>query len=179
MTQPHRRSLIQHAKKIRFLLLDVDGVLTNGTVYLDGEGREIKAFNIYDGSGIHLARKAGIEVGFLSGRGSPVLEHRARELGVTEVHQNRLDKLEAYEGILKRRGLTDEEVAYVGDDLIDLPLLRRVGLAVSVPNAVREVRREVHWITKKPGGAGAVREVTDLLLSVRKKASRPKKRIGR
>ena len=155
------------ASKIRFLLLDVDGVMTDGKIYLDSEGRETKAFNIYDGSGIHMIRNAGLEVGIITGRESPIVEFRARELGITEVHQKILDKNKIYVELLGKYNMKDEEIAYIGDDIIDLPVLTRVGLSIAVPNAHPEVRDRVDWVTQNPGGHGAVREVTDLLLSVR------------
>ena len=153
---------------MKFLLLDVDGVMTDGMIYLDGEGRETKAFNIYDGSGIHMVRKAGVEVGIITGRESRVVAHRARELGIREVHQGVIDKAVVYERIRIQYGLRDEELAYMGDDVIDLPILGRVGLSVSVPNAHDDVKDRVDWVTIHPGGQGAVRELTDLLLAARR-----------
>ena len=160
-------ALRQKALKVRFLLLDVDGVMTDGKIYLDSEGRETKAFNIYDGSGIHMIRKAGLEVGIITGRESRVVDFRARELGITEVHQKILEKIKVYEQLLEKYKMKDEEMAYIGDDIIDLTILKRVGLSIAVPNAHLEVRDCVDWVTQNPGGHGAVREVTDLLLSVR------------
>jgi len=153
---------------VKFLLLDVDGVMTDGMIYLDGEGRETKAFNIYDGSGIHMVRKAGVEVGIITGRESRVVAHRARELGIREVHQGVIDKAVVYERIRIQYGLRDEELAYMGDDVIDLPILGRVGLSVSVPNAHDDVKDRVDWVTIHPGGQGAVRELTDLLMAARR-----------
>ena len=161
------QKILEKARRIQFLLLDVDGVMTDGTIYLDADGRETKAFNIYDGSGIHLVRKAGLEVGIITGRESAIVEHRARELGITEVHQRILDKLTIYDQLLRKYGLRDSAMAYIGDDIIDLPILERVGLSVAVPNAHPDVKRRVDWITQKAGGYGAVREVTDLLLAAR------------
>lgn len=162
------KNLIRRAKGIRFLLLDVDGVMTDGRIYLDGEGRETKAFHILDGAGIRLAVAAGISVGLLSGRRSSVIEARARELGLQEVHHGISDKLAVFEDIIKRHAITDSEVAYMGDDLIDLPIFARVGLAVAVPNAHESVIKAAHWITSRSGGLGAVRDVTDLLIACRK-----------
>jgi 3-deoxy-D-manno-octulosonate 8-phosphate phosphatase (KDO 8-P phosphatase) len=162
------RRILEKARRVRFLLLDVDGVMTDGTIYLDADGRETKAFNIYDGSGIHLIRKAGIQVGIITGRQSTIVAHRARELEITEVHQKILDKLKVYDELLLKYGLKDSEMAYIGDDVIDLPVLARVGLSVAVPNAHPDVKARVDWVTQTAGGYGAVREVTDLLLAVRK-----------
>lgn len=165
-----RTVLLAKAKKIRFLLLDVDGVLTDGTLWIGEQGQEIKGFSIYDGHGIHLLMKNGFGVGLLSGRASKVVALRAKELGIREVHQGIRNKLALYEKMLQRLGLSDKEVAYMGDDVIDLPILRRAGLSVSVPNGVVEVIRSVQWVTHRRGGEGAVREVTDLLLEAKKKA---------
>ncbi|MBI3609722.1 MAG: HAD-IIIA family hydrolase [Nitrospirae bacterium] len=162
------KKILEKARRVKFLLLDVDGVMTDGTIYLDADGRETKAFNIYDGSGIHLVRKAGVQVGIITGRQSVIVDYRAKELGITEVHQKILDKVKVYDEILRTYGLEDSEMAYVGDDIIDLPILKRVGLSVAVPNAHPEVRAQVDWVTQKAGGCGAIREVTDLLSAVRK-----------
>ncbi len=161
------KKILEKARRVQFLLLDVDGVMTDGTIYLDADGKETKAFNIYDGSGIHLLRKAGVQVGIITGRQSTIVEHRARELGITEVHQRILDKLIVYDQLLRKYGRLDSEMAYIGDDVIDLPILERVGLSVAVPNAHPDVKKRVDWVTQKAGGSGAVREVTDLLLAAR------------
>ncbi|HUK56817.1 MAG TPA: HAD-IIIA family hydrolase [Nitrospiria bacterium] len=162
------KGIIEKAGRIQFLLLDVDGVMTDGTIYIDADGRETKAFNIYDGSGIHLIRKAGVRVGIITGRRSTIVDYRARELGITEVHQRVLDKIKIYDELLRKYGLRDSQMAYIGDDVIDLPVLERVGLSIAVPNAHPEVKKRVDWVTQKAGGFGAVREVTDLLLMARK-----------
>ena len=154
-------------KCIRYLLLDVDGVLTDGKIYLDSKGREMKVFNIYDGLGISLLRKNGIEVGILSGRSSSAVQFRSKELGIKDVHQGISDKLKKFEEIPLQKNLQYSEVAFIGDDLIDLPLLKRVGFSVAVANAVSEVKSHVHLVTQKRGGEGAVREVADLLLMVK------------
>lgn len=162
--------ILDKVRRVRFLLLDVDGVMTDGTIYLDNDGRETKAFNIYDGSGIHHIKKLGLQVGIITGRESRIVSHRAKELGITEVHQKVLNKIKVYEKILATYSLKDEEVAFVGDDIIDLPVLNRVGFSVSVPNAHPDVREKVDWVTTKAGGHGAVREVTDLLVSAKNPA---------
>jgi 3-deoxy-D-manno-octulosonate 8-phosphate phosphatase (KDO 8-P phosphatase) len=159
--------LLSRAKPIQLLLLDVDGVLTDGRIIYDENGRESKAFHIHDGHGINRLRASGCLVGFLSGRVSSAVERRAKELDVTIVHLDVGDKLAVYEQLLAHHRLSDREVAYVGDDLPDLPVLARVGLAVAVASAVPEVRRAAHWITSRAGGQGAVREVTDLLVMAR------------
>lgn len=161
------KKILDKARRVKFLLLDVDGVMTDGTIYLDADGRETKAFNIYDGTGIHLIRKAGVQVGIITGRQSTIVEYRARELEISEVHQKILDKLKVYDALLRKYGLQDSEMAYMGDDVIDLPVLERVGLSVAVPNAHPDVKNRVDWVTQKAGGYGAVRELTDLLLIAR------------
>jgi 3-deoxy-D-manno-octulosonate 8-phosphate phosphatase (KDO 8-P phosphatase) len=160
------KNLAERAKQIRFLLLDVDGVLTDGLIYLDSDGRETKAFHIHDGHGLHMLQDAGIGVGLISGRASRVIDFRAKELGIAEVHQGVSRKLPVYLYLLKKYKLQDQQVAYIGDDMIDIPILERAGLAVAVANAVKAVKERVHMVTVRSGGQGAVREVTDFLLSV-------------
>ena len=159
--------VLKKAEKVKILLLDVDGILTDGRIIITSSGEEIKHFNVIDGMGIKLLQKAGVEVGIISSRFSMVTEHRAKELGITLLYQGKLEKLAVYEKILKEKGLKDEEVAYMGDDWIDLPILKRAGLAISVPNAWFPVNDYVDYITKHPGGYGAVREVCDLILKAK------------
>jgi 3-deoxy-D-manno-octulosonate 8-phosphate phosphatase (KDO 8-P phosphatase) len=154
------RRLSAKAKVVSFLLLDVDGVLTDGLVTFTSEGHEIKSFK--------LLAQAGIEVGILSGRRSSIVDRRAKELGLAEVHQGAEDKLIVYEAFLARRGLSDRQVAYMGDDVPDVPILKRVGLAVTVRNAHDAAKRSAHFVTTRRGGEGAVREVADLLLRARR-----------
>ena len=149
---------------IRMLLTDVDGVLTDGRIHFDSQGQELKSFHVHDGAGIVYWHRAGGISGFLSGRGGKVVEQRARELGVHEVYLGRLDKERAFEEILARQKLTPLQVAYIGDDLLDLPVLTRAGFAASVPDARPEVQSRVHYITKSQGGFGAVRDVIEFLL---------------
>lgn len=161
-------SLVDKARRIRYLLLDVDGVMTDGTLFFDENGREMKGFSIYDGHGIRLLQAAGLGVGIISGRTSGVVAWRAKELQIEDLHQGIHDKIAAYEIIQKARKLEDSEMAYIGDDLIDLPVLRRAGLSIAVANAVDAVKKEVDWVTARRGGEGAVREAVDFILSVRK-----------
>lgn len=149
---------------VRLLLLDVDGVLTDGRIVFDANGVESKFFNVKDGHGIKMVQRAGISVGIISGRESRVVANRAAELGITHLYQNALDKLVPYTELLERTGLSDHQVAYVGDDIIDLPLLRRVGFAAAPADAAPELLPYVHFVTRNGGGWGAVREVCDLLL---------------
>ncbi|HOJ52359.1 MAG TPA: HAD-IIIA family hydrolase [Syntrophales bacterium] len=150
--------------KIRVLILDVDGVLTDGRIIIDDDGKESKFFDVRDGHGLKVLMRYGIDVIFMTGRNSRVVEHRARELGVKEVYQGIWDKLACYEEILTRRKLTDEEVAFVGDDIVDIPVLRRVGFAATVADAADETLAYVDYVAKKRGGRGAVREICNLLL---------------
>lgn len=159
----------ERAKKIQYLLLDIDGILTNGSILISESGEEMLGFSIYDGLGLSLWKKAKLGLGFISGRMSTAAAKRAAELGVEECFLGISNKIELYCEILIRHNLKDEEVAYMGDDLIDLPVLRRVGLAISVPNAVDAVLKEVDWVTQKRGGEGAVREVIDMMLAVQGK----------
>ncbi len=159
-----RQSLQSKAKKIKLLLLDVDGVLTDGTIILDNQGNELKAFHVRDGHGIKLAQRAGIVMGIITGRKSEVVNIRARELGIEEVHQGALKKIEIYESILAKYGVHDEEVAYMGDDIVDVDIFKRAGVAVTVSDADPSVGPYVDMITKNEGGRGAVREFINLLL---------------
>ena len=157
-------NVFEKAKRVRYLLTDIDGVLTNGVVLMSEGGEEIIGFSIYDGLGLSLLKEANIPIGWISGRRSKAVIKRAADLEIEECYLGISNKIETYEEILARHRLQDEEVAYIGDDLIDLSILRRVGLAVSVPNAVDAVKNQAHWITQKRGGEGAVREVIDLIL---------------
>jgi 3-deoxy-D-manno-octulosonate 8-phosphate phosphatase (KDO 8-P phosphatase) len=152
------------AQRIKLLLLDVDGVLTDGGIVVDDEGEEIKRFDVRDGHGIRLLIRSGIDVGLLTGRSSRVVKHRARDLGIRMVYQKVFNKIDAYQKIKQRKRLTDREVAYVGDDIVDLPILRRVGLSVTVRDAWEGLRDEVDYVTRQKGGRGAVREVVEILL---------------
>ncbi len=162
MALPHQ--VTGNVQKIKFILLDVDGVLTDGRVGLLPDGGEIKYFSIYDGLAIRLAQKAGIEVGFISGRTSGVVQQRAQELGVETVIQGSREKMADLQLLLKDKNLTAEEVAYIGDDLPDIPILQRVGFSAAPENAAEPVKYHVHYVTRSKGGDGAVREVIDLLL---------------
>jgi 3-deoxy-D-manno-octulosonate 8-phosphate phosphatase (KDO 8-P phosphatase) len=150
--------------RIRLLLLDVDGVLTDGRIHFDGEGREYKSFHVHDAAGLVYWHRSGGRSGFLSGRGGEVVQRRARELGVHEVVLQRVDKAVAFAEILARQQLAADEVAYVGDDLLDLPVLRQVALAATVPEARAEVAAAAHFVTARAAGFGAARDVVELLL---------------
>ena len=153
------------AARVRLLALDVDGVLTDGRLYFDSQGNELKAFNSRDGLGLKALQKFGIQLAIITGRKSPMVAVRATQLKIEYVYQGSNDKLEAYMDLLGKTGLAAEQVCYAGDDWIDLPVLRRVGLSVTVPDADEEVKKRVHWVTSRAGGQGAVREICDLILA--------------
>jgi 3-deoxy-D-manno-octulosonate 8-phosphate phosphatase (KDO 8-P phosphatase) len=162
-------SLEDRARRIRLLLLDVDGVLTDGKILLHHDGTESKQFDIRDGTGIVLAQKAGIRVGVLSARQSAATAERASQLRITLVRQGSLDKLATYEEIRRELGLEDADVAFMGDDFLDLQVLGRVGLSAAPADAVDVVRGAVDWVSTRRGGDGAVRELTELLLRAQDK----------
>ena len=159
----------QRAQNIRLLILDVDGVLTDGRLYFDAKGEALKVFHVRDGHGIKQAQRAGIEVALLSGRRSDAAYHRAKELGINRFHEGLRDKVAVMQEIMAAMGIEASQVAMVGDDLVDLPIMSRAGLAVAVADAVPEVLAAAQWVTTNPGGRGAVREVCDLLLKAQGK----------
>jgi 3-deoxy-D-manno-octulosonate 8-phosphate phosphatase (KDO 8-P phosphatase) len=152
------------AAKVRLILFDVDGVLTDGKILLHADGTESKVFDIKDGTGIVWAQRLGLTVGFLSARSSAATSQRAAQLGITLVHQGVSSKLETYEQIADSLMLDDEEVAFMGDDILDLPVLARVGLATAPSDAAPDVRQRVHWVASAKGGDGAARELIELIL---------------
>ena len=154
-------------KEIRWLILDVDGVLTDGGVILIGETLEAKRFDIQDGMGVTLARAAGLKVGIITGRNSEVVARRARELHIDEVMQGYFYKLEALQILLQKHALSPQQVAYMGDDIQDLPVLEAVGVPIAVKNARPEVKEKCLYVTNAEGGHGAVREAIEWLLNVR------------
>ncbi|MDQ3211905.1 MAG: HAD-IIIA family hydrolase [Acidobacteriota bacterium] len=157
-------SISNKALGIRLLLFDVDGVLTDGTVIVHTDGSESKGFHIRDGAALVWAQRAGLTVGLLSARASGATSHRAAQLAIRLVVQGVSSKLEAYERILRDTGLTDAAVAYMGDDLLDLPVLARAGLSAAPADAAPEVRRQVDWVSTCAGGRGAARELVELVL---------------
>ncbi len=159
----------ERAEKVRLLILDVDGVLTDGTIILDGDRGEWKAFHVRDGTGIRMLLEAGIEVAFFSGRSCRVVERRAEELGVRHVYQGLRDKVTPYEALKGLLELRDEEVCFVGDDILDVPLLKKVGLPIVVADAVEEAKGFALYVTQSRGGKGAVREVCELILKAQSK----------
>jgi 3-deoxy-D-manno-octulosonate 8-phosphate phosphatase (KDO 8-P phosphatase) len=152
------------AAKVRLFLFDVDGVLTDGTILLHADGTESKIFDIKDGTAIVWALRLGFTVGFLSARTSMATSKRAAQLGITLLHQGVASKLETYEQIADELLLEDEQIAYMGDDILDLPVLTRVGLAAAPADAAADVLSRVHWVSQRNGGAGAARELIELVL---------------
>jgi 3-deoxy-D-manno-octulosonate 8-phosphate phosphatase (KDO 8-P phosphatase) len=163
--------VIRRAKKIHVLLMDVDGTMTSGAVTLlsqhDGSALEIKTFDAHDGQGLTLAHTAGLRTGCITGRESPALLRRANEMKMEFIYQKQPTKTAAFEEILRKAGVDESQVAFVGDDLPDLPLLRRAGLAVAVGDAVLEVKLAAHYVTKAHAGKGAIREVVELILKAK------------
>jgi len=157
------------AKKIKLLLLDVDGVLTDGGIVMNDRGEETKRFDVRDGHGIRLLLRAGVQVGLITGRSSKVVSHRAKDLGIRMVYQRAYDKLEVYKKIKRKVRLKDQEIAFAGDDIVDLPVLRKVGLAMTVKDCWGELKRQVDYVTAAEGGRGAVREMVELLLKAQGK----------
>ena len=154
----------ERAKSIRLALFDVDGVLTDGNIYIDSNGAELKVFNIHDGHGIRMLQHNGIEVGVITGRRSKALEYRMQDLEIKHVYQGCKDKFAIYQELLSKLNLDEQQTAFVGDDIVDLQIMSRCGLAVAVANAHAFVKQHAHWETSARGGQGAVREVCELLL---------------
>lgn len=154
-------------KNISLLLLDVDGVMTDGGIIYDASGLETKRFNVKDGHGIKMLQRHGVEVGIITGRSSVVVDNRARELGISLVYQGALKKLECYEDIKLKTGLADYQIAYMGDDIIDVPVLRRAGFSAAPKDGLHEVLTVVDYVATCGGGCGAVREVCDHILKAR------------
>lgn len=164
LQQPVDETILAKARQVKLLLLDVDGVLTDGTLFFSSDGTESKAFNTQDGFGIRLMQEAGIDVGVITARQSAAVTKRAENLKMRYVYQGESNKLTAYNAILKDSGLKPVEVAYMGDDWLDLILLKRVGFAAAPSNGVTEVKEIAHYATVQSGGNGAVREICDLIL---------------
>lgn len=167
----YSNQLIEKAAKIKLLICDVDGVLSDGKVYWSNQGDEIKNFDIKDGLGIKLLQKAGIEVAVITGRDSKIVDFRANELGIKHVYQGRLDKRATFNQLLDELKLDAEQVAHVGDDLPDLPLMQLAGLGICVADAYHFVKQHADWITENKGGQGAVRNIADLILFSQNKLS--------
>lgn len=158
------QDLMQKAAQIRLVVFDVDGVLTDGSLFLGDDGQEYKAFYSRDGHGMKMLMHTGVEIGVITGRSSEVVRLRMESLGVKHVYQGRMDKLPAFEDLLDKVGYGPEQVAYVGDDVMDLPVIRRVGLGVAVADAHPLVKQHSHWTTPSTGGHGAARDLCELIM---------------
>ena len=161
------QEVVQRASKVSVLLVDVDGVLTDGRIIYAEHGDELKCFDVQDGAGLVFWHRAGLKSAIISGRTSKLVKRRAKEMRVDFLQQGKLLKLPAYEQMLKRFRVRDEQVCAMCDDVMELPIALRVGLAVAVPNAVEEIRRVSHYVTHRSGGHGAVREIVDLILKAK------------
>ncbi len=159
-----KKGINEKAKKIKLLLLDVDGVLTDGSIVLDNDGNEYKRFHVRDGHGIKMLQKAGIPVGIITGRKSRVVEIRAKELGIQDVHQKIFKKSLVFEKMMEKYKCSEENVAFMGDDVVDQELIKRAGLTAAPADAEEEIKKHADIITVRRGGRGAVREFTDLIL---------------
>jgi 3-deoxy-D-manno-octulosonate 8-phosphate phosphatase (KDO 8-P phosphatase) len=157
-------STVAKARSVQLLIVDIDGVLTDGGLHFDNRGEEYKTFNSLDGQGIRMLLDNGIEVAVITGRESGIVTHRMGDLGVKHIYQGNRDKRPAFEQLLKNTGLQPGQIAYVGDDLPDLVVMRQVGFAIAVENAHAFVKQHSDWVTSRRGGQGAIREVTDFIL---------------
>jgi 3-deoxy-D-manno-octulosonate 8-phosphate phosphatase (KDO 8-P phosphatase) len=158
------KDIQEKAAQIKLLIFDVDGVLTDGSLFLGDDGQEYKAFHSQDGHGIKMLQKHGVRCAVITGRTSRVVEHRMRNLGIDLIYQGQENKLEGFNDLLGRVGLTPEQVAYMGDDVVDLPVMCKVGLAIAVRNAHPWVVRHAHWQTPRAGGQGAARDACEMLM---------------
>lgn len=165
-------ALLDKARAIRCLVCDIDGVLTDGRIYLSAQGEELRVFHAQDGLGIKMLLRAGVEVGIITARHSPLAKARFEELGITHVYHGQENKRTAFEKIRDDLQLTDTQMAFIGDDLVDLACIRQAGLGITVPNAVAFVQEHADWQTTRAGGTGAVREVAELILNAQDKLTR-------
>ena len=161
------KDILDKASRIRLLVFDVDGVLTDGSLFIGDAGEEYKAFHSRDGHGIKMLQGHGVEIAIITGRVSNVVEHRMESLGVTHVYQGKREKLPAFQELIAKLDIPEEQVAYVGDDVVDLPVMRRVGLAIAVQDAHPLVLKHSHWQTPTPGGRGAARDVCEMIMEAK------------
>lgn len=161
--------LIEKIKKIKLFVLDVDGVLTDGRIIYDAKGCDSKFFDVHDGLGVYLLGQMGIKTILLTAKGSGTLKHRAKDMRVAEIYADAVPKTEALDKILKKYSVAEEEICFIGDDLVDLAVMRRVGLAIAVSNASHEIKQAAVYVTQKHGGRGAVREAVELILKTQGK----------
>jgi len=158
-------AVIERARQIKLMCFDVDGVLTDGSLWYGENGEAVKSFNVLDGYGLRLMRESGITIALVTGREGKIMAHRAADLGIPLVMQGVRDKLQAVSELAAQQAVTLEQVGFMGDDLIDLPIMQRVGLAASVPNAPSYITQVAHWVSSRAGGHGAARECCDLILA--------------
>lgn len=163
------QNILERAARIKLVIFDVDGVLTDGSLFIGDDGQEYKAFNSKDGHGMRMLQSVGVDIAIITGRVSNVVKYRVEELGIQHVYQGKREKLPAYEELLRETGLNHDEIAYVGDDVVDLPVMCRVGLAVAVQDAHALVKKHAHWITEHNGGRGAGRDVCELIMEAQGK----------
>lgn len=163
------KSILEKAGRVKILIVDIDGVMTDGRIIYSIYGDELKFFDVQDGLGISLLKSAGIETVVITAKKSRIVKLRAKDLKVAKTYQGFMDKLIPFKDVLKSFKVTPDQICFMGDDLIDLPVLKRVGFAVSVPNAVDEVKSQTHYVTSKMGGRGAVREICDMILKAQDK----------
>ena len=162
------KDILAKAAQIKLVVFDVDGVLTDGSLFIGDDGQEYKAFHSRDGLGMKLLRKSGVEIGIITARTSEVVTHRMDNLDIEHVYQGQLEKLPALEELLAKLGLSFEQTAYVGDDIVDLPVMRQVGLAIAVQDAHPLAKQHAHWQTPHGGGRGAARDVCELIMQAQK-----------
>ncbi len=158
------QDILEKAGKIKLAIFDVDGVLTDGSLFYGDDGQEYKAFNSRDGHGMKMLQQTGVKIGIITGRSSEVVRIRMESLGIQHVYQGQLDKLPAFHELMEKEGFTEEQVAYVGDDVVDLPIMTRVGLAIAVQDAHPLVKQHAHWTTPSRGGRAAARDVCELIM---------------
>ncbi|MBF0265000.1 MAG: 3-deoxy-manno-octulosonate-8-phosphatase KdsC [Gammaproteobacteria bacterium] len=158
-------SILEKAKPIKLLICDVDGVMTDGSLYYDDNGYEFKSFNSLDGHGIKMLKSTGVDLAIITGRTSNIVLHRMKNLGIDKIYQGQEDKVEAFEQLIKETGLLAKEIAYIGDDVVDLPVMTKVGFSIAVANSHEFVIKHAHWKTQRNGGHGAVREACEFIIS--------------
>lgn len=161
------KDILDKAKNIELVIFDVDGVMTDGSLFMGDKGEEYKAFNSHDGHGMRMLQEGGVQAAIITGRSSQVVKHRMKDLGVTHIYQGYRDKRPAFEALLEKVNLEMSQIAYVGDDVVDLPIMSRVGLAIAVQDAHPFVKQHAHWVTTRRGGRGAVRDICELMLEAR------------
>ena len=161
------QDILDKAKNIELVIFDIDGVMTDGSLFFGDDGQEYKAFNSFDGHGLRMLQECGVKVAIITGRQSNVVKHRMTDLGVTLLYQGYRDKTPAFELLLKEVNLNRDQITYVGDDVVDLPIMSQLNFAIAVQNAHPFVKQHAHWITERSGGRGAVRDVCEFILEAK------------